>query len=128
MAVRRNAALRRPADPTTEYSIGIEDHYAWANLVSVTTSGPDELLLDKRRVELLDPQLTASPYHHDTLHMPISEAEAMRILHQVQEGYSASWHRQSVAASPSECPPFANCPRRLPRCTRTPGSRIARTA
>jgi hypothetical protein len=77
VAVRRNAALRRPADPTTEYSIGIEDHYAWANLVSVTTSGPDELLLDKRRVELLDPQLTASPYHHDTLHMPLSEAEEL---------------------------------------------------
>ena len=45
--------------------------------MSVTTSGPDELLLDKRRVELLDPQLTASPYHHDTLHMPISEAEEL---------------------------------------------------
>jgi hypothetical protein len=40
----------------SEYSIGIEDHYAWANLVSVTTSGPREILLDKRRVELLDQQ------------------------------------------------------------------------
>ncbi len=58
--------LGRPADPMSEYSIGIEDHYAWANLVSVTTSGPNEILLDKRRVELLDQQLTASPYHHDT--------------------------------------------------------------
>jgi len=27
-------------NPMSEYSIGIEDHYAWANLVSVTTSGP----------------------------------------------------------------------------------------
>jgi|GEM_PF-7049625 len=32
--------LGRPAVPMSEYSIGIEDHYAWANLVSVTTSGP----------------------------------------------------------------------------------------
>jgi len=31
--------IKRLADPMTEYSIGIEDHYAWANLVSVTTSG-----------------------------------------------------------------------------------------
>lgn len=61
----------------TEYTIGIEDHYAWANLVSVTTSGPDEVLLDRRRVELLDPQLPASPYHHDALHMPLSEAEKL---------------------------------------------------
>jgi hypothetical protein len=61
----------------SEYSIGIEDHYAWANLVSVTTSGPDELLVDKRRVELLDPHLPASPYHHDTLRMSLPEAEKL---------------------------------------------------
>jgi len=61
----------------SEYSIGIEDHYAWANLVSVATSGGDELLLDKRRVELLDPPLPASPYHHDTLRMPLSGAEKL---------------------------------------------------
>src|SRR5436190_6196097 len=60
----------------SEYSIGIEDHYAWANLVSVT-SGPREILLDTRRVELLDQQLTASPYHHETLRMPPSEAEKL---------------------------------------------------
>jgi hypothetical protein len=60
-----------------EYSIGVEDHYAWANLVSVTTSGRDEILLDRRRVELLDQQLAASPYHHDTLKMPPSDAEQL---------------------------------------------------
>ena len=61
----------------SEYSIGIEDHYAWANLVSVTTSGPNVVLLDKRRVVLLDEHLAISPYHHDTLHMPLSEAEKL---------------------------------------------------
>jgi hypothetical protein len=61
----------------SQYSIGIEDHYAWANLVSVTTSGPSDGLLDKRRVELLDQHLAISPYHHDTLHMPPSEAEQL---------------------------------------------------
>jgi hypothetical protein len=61
----------------SEYSIGIEDHYAWANLVSVTTSGPDEVLLDSRRIELLDEPLPVSPYHHDTLQMPESEAEKL---------------------------------------------------
>jgi hypothetical protein len=61
----------------TEYSIGIEDHYAWANLVSVTTSGPDEILLDKRRVELLDQRLPASPYHHEALQMPLAGAEQL---------------------------------------------------
>ena len=66
--------IERLADLMSEYSIGIEDHYAWANLVSVTTSGPNEILLDRRRVELLDQQLAASPYHHETLLMPLSEA------------------------------------------------------
>jgi hypothetical protein len=61
----------------SEYSIGIDDHYAWANLVSVTSAGPDDLLVDKRRVELLDQPLAASPYHHDTLHMPLAEAEQL---------------------------------------------------
>src|SRR4029078_7175307 len=61
----------------SEYSIGIEDHYAWANMVSLTTSGPNEILLDKRRVELLDQQLTASPYHHETLQMPLPQAEKL---------------------------------------------------
>jgi hypothetical protein len=61
----------------SEYSIGIEDHYAWANLVSVTALGPDELLVDKRRVELLDPLLAASPYHGATLRMLPSDAETL---------------------------------------------------
>ena len=69
--------IARLADPMSEYSIGVEDHYAWANLVSVTTSGPHEILLDKRRVELLDQQLTASPYHHETLQLPLSGAEKL---------------------------------------------------
>jgi hypothetical protein len=30
-----------------------------------------------RRVELLDQQLAASPYHHDTLQMPLSRAEKL---------------------------------------------------
>ena len=65
----------------SEYCIGIDDHYAWANLVSVTTAGPDDMLVDKRRVELLDQPLPASPYHHDTLHMPLADGE--RLVHDV---------------------------------------------
>ena len=76
----------------SEYSIGIEDHYAWANLVSVIMSGPDEILLDKRRVELLDQQLPASPYHHETLHMPRSGAE--KLLRQV----TASANKRATSA------------------------------
>ena len=71
----------------SEYWIGIDDHYAWANLVSVTTFGPDERLLDRRRVELLDQSLAASPYHHDTLHMSLSLAE--ELVREVQASASS---------------------------------------
>jgi len=60
-----------------DYAIGIDDHYGMANLVSVTTSGHTATLLDRRRVELLDRQLPSSPYHHDALRVPHSEAEAL---------------------------------------------------
>lgn len=70
-----SATIERLADPMSEYSIGIEDHYAWANLVNVTTSGPNEILLDKRRVELLDQELTASPYHL-IYHQALTQAAA----------------------------------------------------
>src|SRR5215467_6147177 len=79
----------------SEYWIGIDDHYAWANLVSVTTFGPDERLLDKRRVELLDQALAASPYHHDTLHMPLPRAE--ELVREVQA--SANSHALSALSS-----------------------------
>jgi hypothetical protein len=106
----------------SEYSIGIEDHYAWANLASLTTSGADEILLDRRRVELLDQKLSASPYHHDTLKMSTEDAE--RLIRAVQ----ASANRCAKAAlstlikelAPNKCrgvairvPPLSDWPATL---------------
>ena len=79
----------------SEYAIGIEDHYAWANMVCLAISGPDEVLLDKRRVELLDPSLPASPYHRDTLRMPADEAE--QLVRAVRA--SASAHAESALSA-----------------------------
>jgi len=47
----------------TYFTIGVEDHYGWANLVSVAASGPEITVLDKRRVDLIEPNLATSPYH-----------------------------------------------------------------
>ena len=79
----------------TEYYVGIEDHYAWANLVSVAADGRDTLLLDRRRVTLLDPSLPASPYHGDTRRMSASEAE--QLVLEVQA--SADHHAASALSS-----------------------------
>ena len=101
------------------YTIGIEDHYAWANLVSVTTSGGDVVVLDSRRVELLEANLPVSPYHHDTLRLPSADAE--RLVHDVKT--SANHRAESALASvvadlaPASCrgiairiPPLAELP------------------
>ncbi len=103
----------------SEYTIGIEDHYAWANLVAVTTVGPDERLIDRRRVELLDQPLPAAPYHRESLGLPPREAD--ELVRRVRA--SASHHAMAVLSTliaelrPATCrgvairlPPLARLP------------------
>jgi hypothetical protein len=87
------------------YAVGIEDHYAWANLVSVMISGPDQSLLDRRRVDLLDPQLPASPYHHDTLGMPLSRAEKLvrDVKRSADKHAKAALESLIAALAPARC-------------------------
>jgi len=105
----------------SEYFVGIEDHYAWANLVSVTTSGPDERLLNRRRVELLDGSLAASPYHGATLHMPLAAAEKLVRDVQISAATCATSALSSLLAelAPARCGGIAI---RLPPLPRLPAS------
>jgi len=52
---------------------GIYDHAGWAIVVCVA----DGKLLDKRRIELIDPGLPSLPHHHPCQHLPIDEAVAL---------------------------------------------------
>ena len=54
--------------------IGISDHGGWA--VLVTTAG-DGILLDRRRVELVDEGLPKIPHHSEGQGLPIDEAVAL---------------------------------------------------
>ena len=56
-----------------QISAGIYDHTGWAIVVCVAG---DELI-DKRRVELVDPHLPSMPHHHACQHLPIDEAVAL---------------------------------------------------
>ena len=56
-----------------EATAGIYDHAGWAIVVCVAGSK----LLDKRRVELVDPGLPSLPHHHPCQHLPIVEAVAL---------------------------------------------------
>jgi hypothetical protein len=103
----------------TKYCIGVEDHYAWANLVSVTTSGGEDVLLDRRRVDLLDQSLAASPYHHDTLHLPRLEAETLvrDVRRSANDRATAALSTLVTELAPATCrgvairpPPLAHLP------------------
>jgi hypothetical protein len=52
---------------------GIYDHAGWAIVVCVA----GDQLLDKRRIELIDPGLPSLPHHHPCQHLPIDEAVAL---------------------------------------------------
>lgn len=52
---------------------GISDHAGWA-VVVCTANGE---VIDRRRIELLEPGLPSMPYHHDAQGLPADQAEAL---------------------------------------------------
>jgi hypothetical protein len=58
--------------------VGVADHCGWAVLVTVA----DGQLIDRRRVELVEPGLPSLPHHHEAQALPIKQAVAL--IHRVQ--------------------------------------------
>ena len=58
----------------TEAVIGAADHYARAELVTLALADASPVLLDRRRVELIDKGLPSAPYHHEALSLDIDTA------------------------------------------------------
>lgn len=54
--------------------LGVANHNGWAILVTATGDGT---LLDRRRVELVDPGLPRQPHHHEAQSLPPDEALAL---------------------------------------------------
>jgi hypothetical protein len=57
--------------------VGIADHGGWAVCVTVVASRGLAVVVDRRRVELIEPGVPSQPYHHDAVGMPIDEAERL---------------------------------------------------
>jgi hypothetical protein len=55
-------------------TVGVSDHWGWAVLMTVARDGS---LIDRRRVELVDPGLPKMPHHHDAQGLPVAEAVAL---------------------------------------------------
>lgn len=54
--------------------VGVSDHGGWAVLV---TCAADGVLLDRRRVELVDPDLPKIPHHSEAQSLPLQQAVAL---------------------------------------------------
>lgn len=67
--------------------IGAADHYARAELVTLTARDGAPVLLDRRRVALLDERLPMAPYHHEALELERAAATELvaRVRRSVDE-------------------------------------------
>jgi hypothetical protein len=72
MATRftKKAAATAATLTTTTTVVGVADHCGWAVLV---TAASDGLLIDRRRVELVDHDLPKLPHHHEAQSLPPRE-------------------------------------------------------
>jgi hypothetical protein len=62
---------------------GVADHSGWAVFVCVRAKGRVPEVVDRRRVELIEPGMPIRPYEHETLDLSMVEAE--RLVQEVRE-------------------------------------------
>lgn len=63
--------------------VGVADHNGWAVLVCVSVKDGSPKVIDRRRVELIEPGLPKHPYEHETAGMNAAEAE--RLVQEVRD-------------------------------------------
>jgi len=57
--------------------IGIAGHNGWVVSVCISVRDGGPVVIDRRRVELIEPGLPNQPYHHETLEMDAARAEEL---------------------------------------------------
>jgi hypothetical protein len=82
--------------------VGVADHNGWVVLVSAASVNGQPVVVDRRRVPLVEKGIPSQPYHHETLALP--EADSERLLLKVQRSIAActtlAFDRLSAALSP----------------------------
>src|SRR5580700_3060488 len=71
--------------------VGVADHTGWAALVCVSVRDGSPEVIDRRRVELIEPELPKHPYEHETAGMNAAEAE--RLVQEVRDSAAHSAER-----------------------------------
>ena len=67
--------------------VGVADHTGWANLVSVAAPDGRPIVVDRRRVPLIEKGVPSQPYEHDTQALPAEESE--QLLRRVKRSVAA---------------------------------------
>ena len=96
--------------------VGASDHYGRAELVTLAVLDGDPVLLDRRRVELIDEHLPIAPYHHEALELELEAAIELvaRVRRSVEERARAALsslqesHRVGALVLPAS--PFERLP------------------
>ena len=57
--------------------ISVAEHTGWAHLVCVSVDGGRPVVIERRRVTLIEPGLPTLPYEHDTVALREDDAEAL---------------------------------------------------
>lgn len=81
--------------------VGVSDHAGWAVLVTVAEDG---VVLDSRRVELVDPHLPSMPIHHDAQKLPVDQA--VDLVERVRLSAEQHAERALDAAAHAVAPPI----------------------
>ena len=76
--------------------LGIADHFGWAVAV---TAGVDHVVADRRRIELVEPGITAAPIHYESHALDVDETKVL--VAQVRESIvrAASKEFDALAAA-----------------------------
>ena len=59
---------------SAELRLGVADHFGWAVAVTATA---DHEVVDRRRIELVEPGVTAAPIHYDGKQLDVAAAAAL---------------------------------------------------
>lgn len=57
--------------------LGVADHNGWAVCVTVAVSRGLPVVVDRRRVALIEPGVPTQPYHHETVGLALPQAEKL---------------------------------------------------
>jgi len=69
--------VRRDGSRHTIAGLGVADHNGWAVCVTVAANRDLPVVVDRRRIELIEPGVPSQPYHHETVGMALPEAEQL---------------------------------------------------